>query len=128
MHRTKLAFAAHAIIETAAGISFIAKPEAQLPGCSPAAKLILRQYGALLLASSLVCVAVITDPDVDGTTRLLALALGSYHFWPCHRAYLRLRNGTSSADEPSALGGPLLHLVVHLACLGLFAYAAASIP
>lgn len=126
MHRTKLAFAAHALIETAASISFILNPESQLPGCSPAAKLILRQYGGLLLASSIVCVTVIADADVNDTTRLLAVALGSYHVWPCHRAYVRLRNRTPSMSETSALGGPLVHLLVHLTCLGLFTYAATS--
>ncbi|KAI1741481.1 hypothetical protein F4680DRAFT_415542 [Xylaria scruposa] len=118
----KLPFAMHAAIETAAGISFIVRPEGQLPGCTPAAKLILRQYGGLLLASSLVCLIIIADPGFNTTTtRLLAAALGSYHAWPCHRALTRIRNETSVKEE-SVLGGPLVHLLVHVACLSLFLY------
>ncbi|KAI0595184.1 hypothetical protein F4775DRAFT_384086 [Biscogniauxia sp. FL1348] len=123
----KLPFATHAVIETAAALSFIFRPEAQLPGCSPAARLILRQYGGLLLASSLMCVAVlVAEPGLGDTTmlmRLLAIALGTYHVWPCHRAWVRLRSGRSAT-----LGGPALHLVVHLLCLGLFTFSAAASP
>ncbi|KAI1632911.1 hypothetical protein F4809DRAFT_57767 [Biscogniauxia mediterranea] len=121
----KLPFAAHAVIETVAALSFIFRPDAQLPGCSPAARLILRQYGGLLLASSFVCAAVlVADPGLEDATmmmRLLAVALGTYHVWPCHRAWVRLRSGSSAT-----LGGPALHLVVHLVCLGLFMFSAAA--
>ncbi|KAI1491522.1 hypothetical protein F5X96DRAFT_668660 [Biscogniauxia mediterranea] len=98
----KLPFAAHAAIETVAALSFIFRPEAQLPGCSPAARLILRQYGGLLLASSFVCAAVlVAEPGLEDTTttmmmRLLAVALGTYHVWPCHRAWVRLRAGSGA--------------------------------
>ncbi|KAI0441563.1 hypothetical protein F4803DRAFT_522625 [Xylaria telfairii] len=123
MQLGKLAFAAHAAVETAAGISFIVHPERQLPGCTPAAKLILRQYGGLLLASSLICLIIIADPGFNATTaRLLAAALGSYHAWPCHRALTRIRNGMRLKEE-SVLGGPFVHLLVHVVCLGLFLYA-----
>ncbi|KAI0188722.1 hypothetical protein EV127DRAFT_433521 [Xylaria flabelliformis] len=120
MQLWKLPFAMHAAIETAAGISFIVRPEKQLPGCTPAAKLILRQYGGLLLASSMVCLIIITNPGFDtATTRLLAAALGSYHAWPCHRALTRIRNETRAKEE-SMFGGPLVHLLVHMVCLSLF--------
>ncbi|KAI0855747.1 hypothetical protein F4860DRAFT_448841 [Xylaria cubensis] len=120
MQLGRLPFAMHAAIETAAGISFIVRPEKQLPGCTPAAKLILRQYGGLLLASSMVCLIIITNPGFDtATTRLLAAALGSYHAWPCHRALTRIRNETRAKEE-SMFGGPLVHLLVHVVCLSLF--------
>ncbi|KAI0469134.1 hypothetical protein F4859DRAFT_488683 [Xylaria cf. heliscus] len=123
MHPGKLAFAAHAAVETAAGISFIARPEGHLPGCTPAAKLLLRQYGGLLLASSMVCLIIIADPGINAaTTRLLAAALGSYHAWPCHRALTRIRN-EARVKEESVFGGPFTHLLVHAVCLGLFLYA-----
>ncbi|KAI1420006.1 hypothetical protein F5Y12DRAFT_166364 [Xylaria sp. FL1777] len=126
MHLEKLAFVMHAAVETAAGISFIAHPEGQLPGCGPAAKLILRQYGGLLLASSMVCLVIIAGPDCGTTTtRLMAAALGSYHVWPCYRASTRIRNETrDKLKETSVLGGPLVHLLVHLVCLSLFLYTA----
>ncbi|KAI1118210.1 hypothetical protein F5Y14DRAFT_399590 [Nemania sp. NC0429] len=122
MHLKRLAFLSHAIIETAAGISFILHPEGQLPACTPAGKLILRQYGGLLLASSMVCLVIVADPDISlATTRLMAVALGSYHVWPCHRALIRIRTeALSGAKERTVLGGPLVHFIVHVICLGLF--------
>ncbi|KAI0433797.1 hypothetical protein F5Y09DRAFT_298222 [Xylaria sp. FL1042] len=125
MHLEKLAFVMHATVETAAGISFIVYPERQLPGCTPAARLILRQYGALLLASSMVCLIIIARPGCGTTTtRLVAAALGSYHAWPCYRAIARIRDESRHRLEgTSVLGGPLVHLLVHSLCLGLFLYA-----
>ncbi|KAI0411254.1 hypothetical protein F5X98DRAFT_357608 [Xylaria grammica] len=126
MHPEKLAFAVHAAVEAAAGLSFIVHPEGQLPLCTPAARLILRQYGGLLLASSMICLIIIAGPGCNATTtRLVAAALGSYHVWPCYRASVRIRNETRHRfEETSFLGGPPVHLVVHLVCLGLFLYAA----
>ncbi|KAI1078796.1 hypothetical protein F5B20DRAFT_192755 [Whalleya microplaca] len=127
MIAAKVPFAAHAIIETAAALSFIFRPEQQLPGCSDAAKLILRQYGGLLLSSNLVCVAVLVEPDFGHTSQLLAIALGTYHVWPCYRALVRIRSSRGTkGQESSALGGPWLHLVVHVICLGMFVSVAAS--
>ncbi|CAJ2505528.1 Uu.00g129220.m01.CDS01 [Anthostomella pinea] len=127
MHAAELPFAVHGIIETVAALSFIFNPEKQLPGCTPAAKLILRQYGGLLLASGLVCLAVLIEPGFNDLKKMLAMAMGSYHAWPCYRAYVRIRQDTdSNTMGGSALGGPSLHLVVHLICLAMFAFAAAS--
>ncbi|KAI0102255.1 hypothetical protein GGR51DRAFT_527603 [Nemania sp. FL0031] len=126
MRPEKLAFLMHAIIETAAGLSFILHPEGQLPGCTPTAKLILRQYGGLLLASSMACLVVVIDSSLDSTTmRLLAVALGSYHIWPCYRALIRIQTETRHrAKEASVLGGPPVHLLVHAVCLSLFVHTA----
>ncbi|KAK7756283.1 hypothetical protein SLS62_001509 [Diatrype stigma] len=142
---TQAPFALHAVVETAAALSFIFTPEKQLPACSPAARLILRQYGGLLLSSSAVCLAVLLlEPAEPGfgnssstTCRWIAAALGTYHVWPCYRAYARLRianvggRGLTSpekeeenkTDSSSTLGGPVAHLAVHLICLGGFACA-----
>lgn len=125
----KWPFAAHAMIETAAALSFILRPEGQLPGCSPAARLILQQYGGLLLTTNLVCVAVLLEPGFGGLCRAVAAALATYHVWPCYRAYVRLRlSNTSmlgdSRKARSTFGGPVVHLVVHLMCLVMFVSAA----
>lgn len=126
MHMRRLAFLGHAVVEAAAGLSFIIRPEGQVPACTPAGKLILRQYGGLLLASSMVCLIIIADPDLSiRTTRLLALALGSYHVWPCYRALVPIRTeALSRAKENTVLGGPFVHFIVHAICLGLFLSAA----
>lgn len=125
------AFALHAIIETAAGIDFILHPERQLPGCTAAAKLILRQYGSLLLASSAICVIVLVDSAGfnTATTRLLAVALGSYHAWPCYRAWVRIQSeAQSKAEKTSMFRNPYFHLLDHVVCLGLFIYTALMTP
>ncbi|RYP29311.1 hypothetical protein DL767_006772 [Monosporascus sp. MG133] len=126
----RLPFAAHALVETPAALSFILTPEKQLPGCTPAAKLILRQYGGLLLSSVLVCIFVLLEPgSFDGVAcRLLAAALGSYHVWPCYRAYVRLRSGAGREDAAAAstLGGPAIHLAVHSVCFAMFVFVVAS--
>ncbi|KAI0015189.1 hypothetical protein F4780DRAFT_107847 [Xylariomycetidae sp. FL0641] len=121
----KLPFALHAVIETAAAHSFIFHPQQQLPACSPAAKLILRQYGGLLLCSNLVCLVVLTRPECHEVVHLFAIALGSYHVWPCYRALARIRHDPKpQMAKPSPLGGPVVHLIVHLVCLVLFIFAA----
>ncbi|KAI1380196.1 hypothetical protein F4677DRAFT_253507 [Hypoxylon crocopeplum] len=123
----KLPFAAHAVIETAAALSFIFSPDKQLPGCNAAAKLILRQYGGLLLSTNLICLAILTEPSFTNMSRLLAAALGTYHIWPCYRAYVRIHyNAAASSKGQTTLGGPSLHLIVHLACLGMFIWASMS--
>lgn len=116
-----LAFLLHAIIETPAAISFICFPDKQLPGGSPAAKLILRQYGGLLLSTVLISLALLTQDDLEGLRRPIAAALGSYHFWPTYRAYCRCASAVpGDVNGASTLGGPLVHLIVHLLVLGLF--------
>ncbi|KAI0531569.1 hypothetical protein GGR58DRAFT_229702 [Xylaria digitata] len=128
MHSEKLAFTTHAVIETAAALSFIVHPEGQLPGCTPATRLVLRQYGGLLLASSMICLIIVAGSGCDTTTtRLMAAALGSYHAWPCYRAFTRIRNELRHRHrfkETWVLGGPPLHFLVHVVCLGLFLHTA----
>lgn len=118
MHPEKLPFALHCIIETAAGLTFYLKPEKQLPNCTPEAKLILRQYGILLLVSSLICLAILRDPVFNSTTQYIALCLALYHVGCLHRAWTRMQK----TNTESLLGGPVVHLVVHLVCFALFVY------
>lgn len=118
-----LPFVFHLLIETAAAASFIFRPEQQLPDCSAAAKLILRQYGGLLLSTNLVClVAIFHHQPPSCGTRLLAAALGTYHAWPIHRALARLQYKVQgdSEGQGAALGGPAVHLVLHSLCLAAF--------
>jgi hypothetical protein len=122
---SKLPFALHLAIETVAAMSFFLEPEKQLPECSPATKLVLQQYAGLLLSSNYICLIVIFDPSFDGRTqRLLAAALGSYHYWPYRRALSRLRNKVEGDTvNTSTLGGPAAHLAAHVLCLLTFSYA-----
>ncbi|OTA62305.1 hypothetical protein K449DRAFT_50915 [Hypoxylon sp. EC38] len=123
----KFPFAIHALVETAAALSFIFSPNKQLPGCNEAAKLILRQYGGLLLSTNLICLIILMEPGFSYMSKLLAAALGTYHIWPCYRAYVRIHHSIElSQDEKAALGGPQLHLIVHLICLAVFIWASMS--
>jgi hypothetical protein len=129
MH-TKLPFLLHMVVETPAALTFIFTPHKHLHEVQPAARLILQQYGALLLSTNLICLALSTASDssgLDGIERLLAASLGFYHIWPCSRAFARL-SGPVAGDvhHKAVLGGPLVHLIIHLLLLSLFAHAAWS--
>jgi hypothetical protein len=119
----KIPFLLHIVVETPAAFTFIFTPDRQLQDCSPAARLVLRQYGGLLLTSNLVCLAAIAAGDLGSVETYLAVALGSYHVWPCHRAWTRLtRKVTGDVQGEATLGGPLVHLAVHSMLCLLFAY------
>ena len=126
MSWSKLAYIWHIAIETPAALSFILTPEKQLPGCSPAAELILRQYGGLLLSSVLLSVVMLVSPRMAHRNNgFFAAALGSYHLWPVYRAYMRLTTDVGGdVAAPSLLGGPTVHIVAHLIGLALFSVAA----
>ncbi|KAI1322864.1 hypothetical protein F5Y16DRAFT_26229 [Xylariaceae sp. FL0255] len=123
MQAASLPFLLHAVIETAAGISFIFFPHRQLPGCSADAKLIMRQYGALLLVSSVISLAVVASPSCDDATKPLAISLGFYHAWPCYRALARIRTANPDRSQSTFLGGPGVHLVVHTTLVALFIFS-----
>ncbi|KAK3898215.1 hypothetical protein C8A05DRAFT_19153 [Staphylotrichum tortipilum] len=122
----------HLLTELPASLSFLLAPTAQLPSASPDARLILRNFGGLLMATNLLCVVLLfhhQNPTAtirggcDDDDRLIALlcgCLGTYHLWPCYRAYARLKGGKGSGmrGEKAVLGGPAVHLVVHVVCLG----------
>ncbi|KAH6645164.1 hypothetical protein BKA67DRAFT_587088, partial [Truncatella angustata] len=118
---SNLPFFLHILIETPAAFSFIFKPETQLPAVTDASRLILRQYGGLLLASNFVClVTLFTESrDIRG---LLGASLGFYHLWPSYRAFARLtRKVSGDVHGQAALGGPMVHLGVHLIAFLSFA-------
>ncbi|KAK1767828.1 hypothetical protein QBC33DRAFT_558658 [Phialemonium atrogriseum] len=116
----KLPLLLHTIIETAAALSFICKPEAQLPAASDDARLILQSYGGLLLSSNILCVLFLARPGLDSATGLVALGVASYHLWPARRAFVRIHRGIGIGAEQRrqtrVLGGPSFHFVVHVVC------------
>ncbi|KAK3316379.1 hypothetical protein B0H66DRAFT_534636 [Apodospora peruviana] len=126
----------HFLIESAAAASFILNPTSQLPPTlpwsSPETKeinLILRSYGGLLLSTNLICLVVVLDSDStqivsNRTASLVSLALATYHIWPIYRAYSRIiRNHVPETTRgvegkrPVVLGGPAVHLFVHIILL-----------
>ncbi|KAI5464791.1 hypothetical protein BGZ63DRAFT_421787 [Mariannaea sp. PMI_226] len=130
---TAIPFLLHAIIETPAALSFIIRPSSQLSPLHPDAALILQSFGGLLLASNLIAIIFIRRP-FDDVARHVAAALAFWHMWPCYRAFVRLQrmtesnpesntegDGNESTSPPGTLGGPLVHLAVHLLLFFMFA-------
>ena len=135
-------FLVHASIEFAAGINFLFHPSEQLSSLAPQAEAVIRQYGVLLLVSVIIALIFATR-DVDSTSRKASFgmrygeiiqavehfltprsgnvsgALSIYHLAPITRAYSQINGGVF--DFGKALGGPAVHLVVHVICfLSLF--------
>jgi uncharacterized membrane protein len=115
MDLSKLPLLFHALLETAAALSFTLQPQVQLPAASEEARLILHSYGGLLLSSAILCAGFFLRPGFDSATRLVAGSMAVYHLFPIWRAYVRLQRGR--AKEGRALGGPFVHLVVHVVAL-----------
>ncbi|EFX04055.1 hypothetical protein CMQ_983 [Grosmannia clavigera kw1407] len=123
-----LAFLAHAVVEIPAAASFVLTPQRQLSpaAATPEVLLVLQNLGGLLVASVLASLVLVARGHAiaPSTRGLLALALGSYHFFPCRRAALRLRHDIGiRGPQGRTLGGPRVHLVVHLVCLALLVLA-----
>jgi hypothetical protein len=106
-------------------------PTAQLPGASPEAKLILRNFGGLHLATNLLCLVFLLrkptaaaasgggNGDMEQLTAMSCVCLATYHVWPIYRAWARMTGygGVDVGRQKKVLGGPGVHLVVHVACL-----------
>ncbi len=117
MRLAKVPLAVHAAVEAVAAVSFIATPHLQLRAPSEDARLVLRSYGALLLATSALCAALVARPGFDAAARAVALCLAFYHAWPAHRACRRLARGVAAEGRLGrTLGGPGLHVVLHVGC------------
>ena len=113
----RLGLVLHIIIETPAAISFLLPVEGQLPGASTEAKLIMQNLGGALLTTNVVSAIFVLRSDFDDLSRLVALALATYHVWPLRRAYVRLTGGTAANKvQRKTLGGPQVHLFVHTLC------------
>ncbi|KAF5601910.1 hypothetical protein FPCIR_2151 [Fusarium pseudocircinatum] len=115
-------FLIHTLIETPAALTFILKPSSQLQPLPPSAALILQSFGGLLLTSNLIALIFIRRP-FDDATRQAALAFSFWHLWPSYRAYRRMNGYTEEEEEApttKTLGGPLVHLGVHIVLLAMF--------
>ncbi|KUJ12287.1 uncharacterized protein LY89DRAFT_688036 [Mollisia scopiformis] len=112
----RLPFWLHILIEFPASLNFFFNPSEQLPSPGPQAHAIIKQYAVLLLVSNLIAGIFALRP-LDRTSRNVAGALAVYHLAPLVRAASRIGN----ARYGNGLGGPVVHVVVHGACLlGLF--------
>ncbi|KAB5583048.1 hypothetical protein GE09DRAFT_1211663 [Coniochaeta sp. 2T2.1] len=123
MSLSKTPLLLHAILEALASLSFTLNPSAQLSSTATdvEARLILRSYGGLLLSTSILCGGFYFRPGFDSATRLVAGSMGVYHLFPIARAWSRLRREgrTEKGKEgKKVLGGPGVHLLVHVAVLG----------
>ncbi|KAL2149353.1 hypothetical protein VTH82DRAFT_8701 [Thermothelomyces myriococcoides] len=130
---TKLALLLHLLVEIPASLSFLLAPHAQLPGASAEARLILRNLGGLLAATNLIVLVILLSNPAEAVsataaaaaetyrlTAWLCLCLGTYHVWPIHRAWVRMKWSLSSShkkEEKKVLGGPAVHFMVHVLCL-----------
>jgi hypothetical protein len=106
-----LPFWFHLLIELPASINFFLNPSEQLSSPAPQAHALVRQYAALLFASSLVALIFAVRP-VDRTSRNVAGALAVYHLAPLGRAVSRVLGGEVGYGK--GLGGPWIHLVAHV--------------
>ncbi|KAK7424763.1 hypothetical protein QQX98_000346 [Neonectria punicea] len=120
-------FLLHAAIETPAALTFIFRPSSHVSPLHPDAALLIQSLGGLLLASNLIALVFVRRP-FDHVSRHVALALAFWHLWPCYRAVVRLarradgRNRSAGDDAATGktLGGPAVHLVVHVVLLAMF--------
>lgn len=116
----KFPFLFHVIIASPAGLTFIFRPSRQLSPLTPAARLILQCYGGCLLFTNLMALIFLTRP-FDDTTRLATVSFAFWHLWPSYRAVLRLQCGIDTAGQlGETLGGPVVHLTVHLVLVVMF--------
>jgi len=108
-----LPFWFHLLIELPASINFFLNPSEQLSSPAPQSHALIRQYAALLFASSLVALIFAVRP-VDRTSRNVAGALAVYHLAPLGRALSRIFEGGIGYGK--GLGGPWVHLAAHGFC------------
>lgn len=124
MSLSKTPLLLHAILETLASLSFTFNSTAQLPSTATdlEARLILRSYGGLLFSTSILCGGFYFREAFDDATRLVAGSMAVYHIFPIARAWDRLRRERGEGQK--VLGGPGVHLVVHLGLLGGLVWSA----
>lgn len=118
---------------SSASVSFLVQPSAQLrsPHPPPDAVLICQSYAGLLLATNAFCLLFLKSRGMhrfDDTGTMLTASLAIYHAFPIRRAWVRIQRGGHSHNNEAAvaLGGPVLHLVIHLLLLFLLAWATFS--
>lgn len=122
MHFANLALLLHLLVEVPASVSLLLWAPRQLrePDPNPEAVLICQSYGGLLLSTNVLCFLFLfyRGGDFDDATALLAASLAVYHVFPIWRAWVRIRRqgwpGRGWAQQAETLGGPPVHLVVHV--------------
>ncbi|KAH8884629.1 hypothetical protein GQ53DRAFT_751903 [Thozetella sp. PMI_491] len=116
----------HALLETAAALSYALQPEAQLPGASDDTKAVLLNYSGLLVSTNVLAAAFAWRPGFDGATRLVVGSLAIYHVFPIFRARAKIQREAAlrKGEKSKVLGGPQLHIIVHGLCLASLVSAA----
>ncbi|KIH94176.1 hypothetical protein SPBR_06260 [Sporothrix brasiliensis 5110] len=121
----RLAFLLHAAIETPAAATFLFAPHRQVSatllasatGGGAEVVLLLQNYGGLLASSVLLSLVMAAWSSPGHLRGLVALALGSYHLFPSRRALIRQTQRIGlQGPQGRTLGGPAVHLAVHVAC------------
>ncbi|KAF3183592.1 hypothetical protein TWF225_000314 [Orbilia oligospora] len=128
-------FIFHSLLEIPPSLLLLFSPLSFVPHCSPrdanSLSPILRQYGAILLSSSLVSFFLSITPDdifvtsnAEGWTlhKLSAVSIAFYHIFPIYRALKRVQGGEKAVIIPffgtggklKGMGGPGIHLITHL--------------
>ena len=117
-----LPFVLHLLVEIPAAISLMLAPDGQLAQPQPLARPLIRQYAVLLVSMNMIAAIFIMRPP-DQTSYQVAGAMAVYHVAPLTRACSRLRGRDEkiASGSAAALGGPLLHCIVHVLCLGFLA-------
>lgn len=121
-----LPFLLHDLVATAAGLTFIFRPSAQLQPLSAGGELILHCYGGVLLFTSLISL-IFYARAFDDTSRLVCLSFAFWHVWPSYRAVVRMQRGIDVQGElGKTLGGPAVHLATHAVLFVMFVASAVS--
>lgn len=124
----QLPFLVHDAIATVAGFTFIFRPSAQLKPLTPGGELILHCYGGMILTTCLISLIFFRRP-FDETSRLVSLSFAFWHAWPSYRAIVRMRKGIDMQGPlGGTLGGPAVHLAVHVLLLVMFVNSAVMTP
>lgn len=114
----QLPFVLHLLVEIPASINFLLAPAFQLERSDTNGRAVIRQYATLLLSMNIIA-TIFVFRAADKTTGDVAGAMAVYHVAPTARAlYTILRGGPGVRREAHALGGPIIHLIVHITCLG----------
>ncbi|KAK6518208.1 hypothetical protein TWF506_005367 [Arthrobotrys conoides] len=128
-------FILHSLLELPPSLLLLFSPLSFIPRRSPqdinSISPVLRQYGAILLSSSIFSFLLSVTPDdilitsnAEGWTlhRLSAVSLAFYHVFPIFRALERIQGGERAVVFPffgtggsmKGMGGPGVHLITHL--------------
>lgn len=125
MHLGNLALLFHVLVEAPASLSFLLNAPKQLQQSkpSPEAVLVCQSYGGLLAATNVLCILFVFcrgSTNFDDASAIIAVSLAMYHVMPLRRAWVRIKAqgaGRGWLQQADALGGPYVHLMVHVLLL-----------